>query len=51
MELSIILKSLRRNRIGAILIAVQMAVTLAILCNALFIIRERLEGCSSGAPQ
>jgi putative ABC transport system permease protein len=42
MELSIILKSLRRNRIGAILIAVQMAVTLAILCNALFIIRERL---------
>jgi putative ABC transport system permease protein len=42
MELPIILKSLRRNRIGAILIAVQMAVTLAILCNALFIIRERL---------
>lgn len=42
MELPIILKSLRRNRIGALLIAVQMAVTLAILCNALFIIRERL---------
>lgn len=42
MELPIILKSLRRNKIGAILIAVQMAVTLAILCNALFIIRERV---------
>jgi putative ABC transport system permease protein len=42
MELTIILKSLRRNRIGAVLIAVQIAVTLAILCNALFIIQQRL---------
>ena len=42
MELPIILKSLRRNKIGAMLIAVQMAVTLAILCNALFIIRQRV---------
>ena len=35
-------KSMRRNKIGAVLIAVQMAVTLAILCNALFIIQQRL---------
>jgi putative ABC transport system permease protein len=43
MELAVILKSMRRNKVGAILIAVQMAVTLAILCNALFIIQQRLE--------
>ena len=42
MELAIILKSLRRNKIGAVVIAVQIAVTLAILCNALFIIQQRL---------
>ena len=42
MELAVILKSLRRNKIGAVLIAVQMAVTLAILCNALFIIQQRI---------
>jgi putative ABC transport system permease protein len=42
MELSVILKSLRRNKIGAVVIAVQIAVTLAILCNALFIIQQRL---------
>jgi putative ABC transport system permease protein len=41
-ELPIILKALRRNKIGAILIAVQIAVTLAILCNALFIIQQRV---------
>jgi putative ABC transport system permease protein len=43
MEVNVILKSLRRNKIGAIVIAVQIAVTLAILCNALFIIQQRLE--------
>jgi putative ABC transport system permease protein len=43
MEVSIILKALRRNKIGAIVIAVQIAVTLAILCNALFIIQQRLQ--------
>ena len=42
MELAVILKSLRRNKIGAVVIAVQIAVTLAILCNALFIIQQRL---------
>ena len=40
MELAIILKSLRRNKIGAVVIAVQIAVTLAILGNALFIIQQ-----------
>ena len=43
MEVNIILKSLRRNKIGAMVIAVQIAVTLGILCNALFIIQQRLE--------
>jgi putative ABC transport system permease protein len=42
MDLPIILKSMRRNKVGAILIAVQMAVTLAILCNGLFIIQQRV---------
>src|SRR5580692_8399471 len=42
MELRPILSAMRRNKMGAILIAVQMAVTLAILCNALFIIQQRL---------
>jgi putative ABC transport system permease protein len=42
MQLRPILAAMRRNKVGAILIAVQMAVTLAILCNALFIIQERV---------
>jgi putative ABC transport system permease protein len=37
-----ILSAMRRNKVGATVIAVQMAVTLAILCNALFIIEQRL---------
>jgi putative ABC transport system permease protein len=37
-----ILSAMRRNKVGAILIALQMALTLAILCNALFIIHQRL---------
>jgi len=36
-----IVSSIRRNKVGAALIALQIAVTLAVLCNALFIIRER----------
>jgi putative ABC transport system permease protein len=53
MDLPIVLKSLRRNKIGAILIAVQMGVTLAILCNALFIIQQRLAASQrpSGADE
>jgi putative ABC transport system permease protein len=42
MELRPILSAMRRNKVGAILIGVQMAVTLAILCNALFIIEQRV---------
>jgi putative ABC transport system permease protein len=41
MELGPILSSLRRNRSGAALIALQIALTLAVLCNALFIIRQQ----------
>lgn len=33
--------SIIRNKVGAALIALQIAVTLAVLCNALFIIRQR----------
>jgi putative ABC transport system permease protein len=42
MELRPILSAMRRNKVGAIVIAVQMAVTLAILCNGLFIIQQRV---------
>ena len=48
MELRPILSAMRRNKVGAILIAVQMAVTLAILCNGLFIIEQRV--ASSNRP-
>jgi putative ABC transport system permease protein len=37
-----ILSAMRRNKVGAFLIALQMALTLAILCNAVFIIHQRL---------
>lgn len=42
MEILPILSAMRRNKVGAILVAVQIAVTLAILCNALFLIQQRL---------
>src|SRR5580704_5736785 len=42
MEICSIFSALRRNSAGAALIAVQMAVTMAILCNSLFIIQQRL---------
>jgi putative ABC transport system permease protein len=42
MQIRPIVSAMRRNKVGAILIALQMAVTLAILCNALFIITQRL---------
>ena len=48
MQLHPILTALRRNKVGAIVICVQMAITLAILCNALFIIEQRL--ASSARP-
>ncbi|HEX4023911.1 MAG TPA: FtsX-like permease family protein [Steroidobacteraceae bacterium] len=37
-----ILSAMRHNKVGAALIGLQIAVTLAILCNALFIIQQRL---------
>ncbi len=42
MELRPILSAMRRNKAGAILIAVQMAITLGVLCNGLFIIEQRV---------
>jgi putative ABC transport system permease protein len=43
MSLHPILSALRRHKAGTILIALQIALTLAIVCNALFIIRARFE--------
>ena len=42
MHIRSILSAMRRNKVGAFLIALQMALTLAILCNSLFIIEQRL---------
>jgi len=42
MQFRPIISAMHRNKVGAILIAVQMAITLAILCNALFIIQQRI---------
>lgn len=43
MEIRPILSSLRRNPMGALLIALQIALTLAVLCNALFIVYQRVQ--------
>ncbi|HEV7632080.1 MAG TPA: ABC transporter permease, partial [Steroidobacteraceae bacterium] len=40
MEIGPILSALRRNKTGAMLIAMQIALTLAIVCNSLFLVRE-----------
>jgi putative ABC transport system permease protein len=42
MEVRPILSAMRRNKVGAVLIGVQIAITLAILCNGLFIIEQRV---------
>lgn len=42
MEIRPIFSAMRRNKVGPMLIAAQMAVTLAILCNALFIVAQRV---------
>ena len=42
MEFGPILSAMRRNKVGALVIVVQTAITLAILCNSLFIIQQRL---------
>jgi putative ABC transport system permease protein len=46
MQIKPILSALRRHKAGTILIAVQIALTLAIVCNALFIVHERLDRLS-----
>lgn len=43
MDILPILAALKRNKVGALLIGFQIALTLAILCNALFIIHQRSE--------
>lgn len=43
MNIGPIFAALRRNKAGAILIGLQLALTLAIVCNALFIIVQRLD--------
>ena len=42
MQIKPILTALRRHKAGTVLIALQIALTLAIVCNALFIIHQRL---------
>ena len=42
MQIKPILSALRRHKAGTFLIAMQIALTLAIVCNALFIIHQRV---------
>jgi putative ABC transport system permease protein len=46
MQVRPILSALRRHKAGAVLIALQIALTLAIVCNALFIVHQRLSHLS-----
>ena len=43
MEIRPIFSALLRNKTGAILIALQIALTLAIVCNSVFIIHDRID--------
>jgi putative ABC transport system permease protein len=43
MEIRPILSTLLRSKTGAILVAAQVALTLAIICNALFVVNARLQ--------
>ncbi|MDX1570835.1 MAG: FtsX-like permease family protein [Xanthomonadales bacterium] len=43
MEIRPILSALMRNHLGAALVALQIAVTMAILCNGAFIVYQRIE--------
>jgi len=43
MDIRPLLSSMMRNRTGAVLVALQIAITLAVLCNAGFIVQQRLE--------
>ncbi len=53
MEIQPILLALRRSKTGAILVAAQVALTLAIVCNALFVVKARLATANrpSGAAE
>lgn len=42
MEIRPIVSTLLRNRTGALLIAAQVALTLAVLCNALYVVNDRM---------
>ncbi|HKR75871.1 MAG TPA: FtsX-like permease family protein [Rhodanobacter sp.] len=46
LQIKPILVALRRHKAGTLLIALQIALTLAIVCNALFIIHQRLASLS-----
>ncbi|WP_266156679.1 ABC transporter permease [Dyella silvatica] len=46
MQIQPILAALKRHKAGTFLIALQIALTLAIVCNALFIIQQRVERIS-----
>lgn len=46
MEIRPILSALLRSKTGAILVAAQVALTLAIVCNALFVVQARLHTAS-----
>jgi putative ABC transport system permease protein len=46
LQIKPILVALRRHKAGTLLIALQIALTLAIVCNALFIIQQRLANLS-----
>ena len=46
MQIQPILAALRHHKAGTLLIALQIALTLAIVCNALFIIHQRLSHLS-----
>jgi putative ABC transport system permease protein len=47
LQIKPILSALRRHKAGAVLIALQTALTLAIVCNALFIIQQRVAHLSA----
>ena len=47
LQIGPILSALRRHKAGALLIALQIALTLAIVCNALFIIQQRVTHLSA----
>ncbi len=49
MEIRPILSALMRSKVSMILIGLQVALTLAIVCNALFIIGQRLERMTARA--